>query len=168
MISKINSLKFVSVKYDLIPAIYERVSYIQSSGTQYINTGVLNTDVYGYEVEYQSTRIVKTQNYYTLDGIFGGNGYTRDTKIWFSYPNEDTRRAGIYYRQAGTNYDFEPEEYFSLKHHIKVLDNVPYYNGEEIGELEAISAGGKNSNYYLYIFAVNNLGTPRFHSAKNM
>lgn len=135
-----NPVEIQSVGELNLPFEYQEVEYIESTGTQYIKTGKFQNAVYGYEVEFESTGIVKSFDAYNLDGIFGVNNSGTDTKIWFGYNTE----TGMGYNSAtlhgksntlSTVSKVTLDDYYK-KHTIKVYDYKVYYDGEYIQDIE--------------------------------
>ena len=138
-----------------LPSEYERLLYIESTGTQYIDTGVGKRDAYGYAIEFKSTGIAKYMSVgYNLDMIFGCNGNDNyDTKLWFGYNlNNNTGRNSIQIRnQAFYFMDYIAlETYYGNKHKVTIYNHEIYYDDNKIGTYNDKSF---YSNTKLYIFA---------------
>ena len=147
-----------------LPSEYERLLYIESTGEQYIDTGVGKKDAYGYEIEFKSTGIVKKYSYYNLDGIFGSNGIdSYDTKLWFSYNrNDDTGRNSVQIRSQSFSIDYIALETYYNKHKVLIYNHEIYYDNNNIGTYNDASF---SSNQTLYLFAMHGNGTAAdFHS----
>ena len=146
----------------LLPEDYTKLEYIESTGTQYINTKIKNNQVYGYEIEFQSMGIVKSNGSYFLDGIFGSNGTGKDTKLWFSFPDKDTARNSIsIIGKAYSSNNMSYEEYYK-KHKIIVLNYEIFYDNFKINEYDSNLKGSGTSN--IFVFAVNDYGNPFYYS----
>jgi len=150
---------------DNLPDDYQKVEYIESTGTQYIDTGVTHNDTYGFEIEFKSTDIKKSAANYSLDGIFGVNGTgDSDTKIWFGYNQTDGtgRNTMSFYGQSATDpisgekitpSYIDLEDYYT-KHNAIVFNNKYYYDNIYIGDILERTATSANIRN-LYLFAVN-------------
>ena len=64
---KISNIKDRYLRDSQIPSIYKQVNYIQSTGTQYIDTGVYLTDNHSVEIDFQLTESPQHRT-----GIYGG------------------------------------------------------------------------------------------------
>ena len=147
---------------DSLPSEYQQVAYLQSSGSQYIDTEYLITENTEYELEHMYTTYVSTDwAYGTNDGtnlfgcqFFSGTGY-------ITYYNGDSSTfAG---RIAGGTY---------LNSKVK----VKYFNGifEVAGSKTTIGIKkvGNNNTNTLVLFAINSNGSVgnrskmRFYSCK--
>ena len=150
-----------------LPSGYEQLSYIESTGTQYIDTGIDFKNVYGYEVRYQSTGKVKSNANYDLDGIFGINAIGADTKIWFVYSN-DKPGLSIFLRGSSSvsKYYTSYDEYYAAVHHVKVETNgTVWYNGENIGTISGFTTTAKSGTLYLFC-ACDNAGLKPYYYSK--
>ena len=88
-----NSIDRLRLHTNILPKEYTQVDYIESSGTQYIDTGVnakgLTTNI---ETKYKLNRLtdynfifsVRNDNTTRFDSGWGANG-----KIWFAYATGD-------------------------------------------------------------------------------
>ena len=166
-----------------IPSGYEQLAYIESTGTQYIDTGIKVEDVYGFDIKYQSTGKVPNKAAAsmasTLNAIMGVNAVADaesksfDTKIWFTYT--DTKQSISAMMFGGTSFSIPYatlEEYYNTIHHITFeTDGTVLYNGNAKG-LAARRTDPENMSrkgVTLYLFDVHNLwGTYRFYSKTRM
>jgi hypothetical protein len=139
---------------------YKFVDYIESTGTQYIDTGISNMNVFGFEIEYQSTGIYNQSTSNKFDGIFGVNstGTNADIKIWFNYANQDAVDNRIYCKTA----IFQSEvmgltSYYQNKHTASVKNKIVEWDGKRLGEIEVFATPTRNAT--IHLFGVNNAGT---------
>ena len=161
------SLIYASAGRSDVPSIYEQLSYLESTGTQYIDSGIDFKNVYGYEVNYQSIGIVKSISTYNLDGIFGVNSSDADTKIWFAYSN-DKPGLSIYLRGSSSSvskYYTSYDEYYAAVHHVKVETNgTVWYNEENIGTFSEFKTSAKSGPLYLFCAYDCSVKKSNFHS----
>ena len=144
-----------AAKFNWIPKEYTELSYLQSSGTQYINTGVFATDSTGFYVVAQKIEENK-QNAI----IIGSRTDSEDTRCWINVDagNNLTLGWGLYGGgiKVGTDKITVKANYLN--------DRKFYYNGEEskrhTEQLEKTLSTHTNS---LYLFAANNIGTPNYY-----
>lgn len=127
---------------------YTFVDYIESTGTQYIDTGVRFKEPYLFTAKMQVTG-----NSGGYDGAFGSRNTTGDTAkspFVFAYTNNRLRLNFV----TGTSDLFKS---FSSVHTIKCKRNYLSIDGVE----ETYSASSINAqNYSFYLFNVNNAGNP--------
>ena len=137
----------------LIPDEYQEVEYIESTGTQYIDTKVEANLVYGYEIRYKSTGIVNQyKDIYYLDGIMGVNSSNGDIKVWYSYEN-NIPKIQIVLRNKGVSYTAfsNVEEYYNTLNNVKVrVDGTVYYNGEKLTQLSGFSDPMENCTISIF------------------
>ena len=159
-----------------IPSGYEQLAYIESTGTQYIDTGLKMNDIFGCDIRYQSTG--KANSLYGLDGIFGCNGANAvsvgnsDLKLWFSYGQYGTRINAMFRNRSGKSY-VNPitsfDEYYATTHHIQwKTDGTVWYNGENVHQLDG--PYDTTENYNIFMFRANPGATPanKFYSKTRM
>ena len=63
-----------------LPIEYQKVEYIESTGTQYIDSKISLERIYGYEIEFESTGFIP--NSQNVNGIIGTNNVGNDLKLW--------------------------------------------------------------------------------------
>ena len=144
-----------------IPSGYEQLAYLESTGTQYIDTGLKMNDIFGCDIRYQSTG--KANSTFELDGVFGCNGAKTsagvgtDLKLWFSYGQYGTcisttfrNTGGKSYKNPITSFD----EYYATSHRIQwKIDGTVWYNGENVHQLDG--PFNATQNYNIFMFRVN-------------
>lgn len=144
-----------------IPSGYEQLSYIESTGTQYIDTGLKMNDIFGCDIRYQSTG--KANSSYGLDGVFGCNGAKTsagvgtDLKLWFSYGQYGTC-IGTMFRNTSSKSYTNPitsfDEYYATSHRIQwKIDGTVWYNGENVHQLDG--PFNATQNYNIFMFRAN-------------
>lgn len=159
-LSKDTEWIFQYVPGPTLPSGYIELEYIQSSGTQYINTGFKptgNTKVIIDFLTYnQST---------TMQGIFGGrpDGNTR----FQLFTGRSTSSLQCDYKTFGALAD--PDTSISglnLKERVKIsYSNQLFINDNLIKEV-AVQSFNTNTNAYL--FAINNAGTLQNYASMNL
>lgn len=146
-----------------LPNAYQQVEYIESTGTQYINSNVNQADVYGYNIEFESTGIIHSENTFFLDGIFGVNNTkvdneVRDTKLWFSYDTtNNTGKNGAFLHgkyQYSTNISLDS---YYQKHNLLILNDEVNYDDRVLGTLEDTTNAVADVN--IYIFAAHGVNS---------
>ena len=113
-----------------LPGGYKKVEYLESTGTQYINTKILHNLVYGYEISFESVRAIHTVDPYNLDGVFGVNNSGVDTKLWFSYSDDKVplnHSTSLLGAVTGRTFDI-----VSGKVNIVARNGVVIYNNKDI------------------------------------
>ena len=135
-----------------LPSGYEQLSYIESTGTQWIDTGLKVEDIYGFDIRYQSTGKVDQSRPYNVDGIFGANSIGCDTKIWFAYSDDRPSVSIILRGGKGVSYYYPSyDTYYAAIHHVKVeTDGTVWYNGENIGTISGFTTVTTNGSVYLF------------------
>lgn len=151
-----------------LPSGYEQLSYLESTGTQYIDTGLKVENVYGYDVRYQSTGKVNWSQNYTLDGVMGVNNTGADTKIWFVYSDNKPGVSIILRGGKSVSYYYPSyDAYYAATHHVKAETNgAVWYNGENIGTISGFTMTTKSGP--LCLFCAHNGGTPGYYSKSRM
>lgn len=154
----------------LLPDEYQQVEYIESTGTQYINTNIEAKSCKSYEIQFRSTGIVKNVSSWDLDGIFGVNGTDNDVKLWFVYSNDRTKAYNqIVINNKGVNSNqINISDYYKTKHNARLeVDKNVIYDGENIGQITGTEE--KPVSRTLFLFAVNDAGeTRKFYSKTKM
>ncbi|MBR5823633.1 MAG: hypothetical protein IKY67_05790 [Paludibacteraceae bacterium] len=146
---------------------YRFVEYLESTGSQYINTGVSHLNVFGYEIEYQSRGIVNMNTSNKFDGIFGVNGMgtNADIKIWFNYANTDAIRNNIYcktpvFQAPAITLDAQ----YQNKHIVSVKNKNVSFDDMQLGTITSYGTPTRGAS--IHMFGVNDTsGASRFRSA---
>ena len=71
-----------------LPSGYTELEYIESTGTQYIDTGVIEDATYYEEVDFQFTNVSQDRNY--LIGHLGSSGNDKDRTVIGMYKPNST------------------------------------------------------------------------------
>ena len=153
-----------------LPSWYEQLSYIESTGTQYIDTGLKVGDIYGYDVRYQSTGKVTSATWGLLDGVFGVNSSGADTKIWYIYSNNKPGVSIALRGGSGINYYYPSyDAYYAAIHHVKAeTDGTVWYNGENLGMLSDFTTATKTGSITFFTVYDANLSKPYYYSKTRM
>ena len=153
-----------------IPSGYEQLAYIESTGTQYIDTGIGFENVYGYDVRYQSVGKVTSATWGLLDGVFGVNSSGADTKIWYIYSNNKPGVSIALRGASGINYYYPSyDAYYAATHHVKAeTDGTVWYNGENLGMLSDFTTATKTGSITLFTVYDANLSKPYYYSKTRM
>lgn len=132
-----------------LPSEYQQVEYIESTGTQYIDTGVVCNENLKIEVEYKISSFDVDRSY-----IFGVYGASNNYRVQYSHANVIFAGFGNMYSDNIT----APKE--DKKYNL-IMDNGKFtLDGEVI--YDATSAGGKYSstnNATITLFARNGNGS---------
>lgn len=132
-----------------VPQEYQELSYIESTGTQRIDTGVTPTIPLTINSKFAFTRVGN-------DNVFGSN--KGSTCRFDFYSNEDgTMCARIFKARAertGATYSVNQLLNFSLVYNSEI-NYTAKINDNNI----TINAGSETTNFSLYLFGANNDGT---------
>ena len=132
----------------LLPAEYQQVEYLQSSGYQLINIGSVKYHQY-FRVDFEWASFVYNAPgiTYNINGLLGTNGYSdQDVRIWLGVANKITAYIGA--TQIGTTNivtGVKYKLYFSPTSFV--LNNADYTTG----------SGTNASDINCYAFAVNSI-----------
>lgn len=97
---KIKASQFADLAYycrtPLLPAAYQQVEYLQSSGTQYINIGAMsNHQYFDFDFAWVSFITNNMGSNWGVNGILGCNAFgNSDVKIWLKNTNQISYNAG--------------------------------------------------------------------------
>ena len=133
-----------------LPNGYTQIKYIQSSGTQYINTGIKPNNKTKIIVDFELF------NNTTLPTVFGAwNGENKDALMFVLI--ENMARACMFYASHYT-YSSRNDPGWSGRHTIRVSNGVFTVDNElAVGILSGFTF---TTNYPLYLLAYNNVGSP--------
>ena len=134
------------------------LDYIESTGSQYINTGIIPSAFHGIEVRCRTTEV--TTNWDTIFGIRSGN-YGRFT---LRYANTVNGALQIQRSQS-------PSSYFNsyTSTILKNADGLNWHTFKQAGEVFSIDGETKYTfsvgsigafSFPLFLFALNDAGTP--------
>ena len=136
-----------------LPSGYKKVEYLESTGTQYINTKILHNLVYGYEISFESVRAIHTVDPYNLDGVFGVNNSGVDTKLWFSYSDDKVplnHSTSILGAETGRTFDI-----VSGKVNIVARNGVVIYNNKDTATFADFKSPLVPVNIYIFCVTDN-------------
>lgn len=120
--------------------------YIESTGTQYINTGYIPTNATGIRIRFKTTRVTTNNPLFGSRTAYGIQGfsvwaYGGNCNFRLDIGNTDNCLGGIRADSMST---------------IQIYDNKVYLQDIIVRGF----APGAYSNYPIFIFNVNNAGTP--------
>lgn len=134
-----------------IPEEYQKIEYIESTGTQYIDTGVIAKGTIGFEVAFFSNDKF-TGSYPGYGSVFGARTGSAKNEIQVTtYSNSLNKRGTFRYgnESYGANINLEVKNYISYLNNEYTVNGIVY----------DIPRTTFNSNKNITIFAVNNNGT---------
>jgi len=148
-----------------LPSGYKVLSYIESTGTQYIDTGVKPTNTTGYEIKHSICADNSTDNI-----IIGAREDSGNTRFWTDIDWGPSKTIGWGY----TLYSVDANRYPITNKAGTVVTTSLNYNNDRYGRVDGVvydnSIGSKtlsNLTKNIYIFAGNYSGTASyFTSAK--
>lgn len=111
---------------DILPNIYQAVEYIESTGTQYIDTGLAGIDGYTLDIDMAFTEWYSTYNY--VAGCADGSS----NRIYFTRYNRDgTQKFRYTYNNSSSTEFTGPElnERFTMKAVMEKGKQEQYING---------------------------------------
>lgn len=130
--------------------LYERLDYIESTGTQYIDTGVVPTDTTGVKIDIMTTTKL-------TDQVFFGSRTTTDGRFWVG------KTTTIYYGWNSNNYSSSGNNDMYLNS-IKLNylnDKLATVNDSDT---YTISSTLESNTKSVYVFAGNDNGTAKYFS----
>lgn len=137
-----------------LPSGYIELPYIESNGTQYINTNFKPN---------QNTRIVMNFQIKTTastwECIFGTRDSSDNTNT-FAFWNDTSNAFGIYYKSSGNIDYFSSTTSTDGKITIDINKNLSTLNNQILN----LSTQSFSSSYPVYLSAVNNAGTAQYYS----
>lgn len=138
--------KQIKAKSSLLPSEFQEVEYIESTGTQYIDTGVKNDINFGYvESKFQITSL--TENIYYVFGCYSGHNKNR---LQFSFSGPYFIGIGDSYTNTLSNTKFSTKiTTVKLSTTHCMVDNEVIYTGS--GYIDISDA------LNIHIFECNNL-----------
>lgn len=137
----------------------QRMEYLQSTGEQYIDTGICVNPGYSIEVSFMVSRF--TTN---LDTIFGtrNGSYSRYTA---RFANTSAGALGIQYSNSGAGVatlyttEYTKKSFNDAFHTLKLEANIAYIDGTMIYAFDSPTDNAQYP-YNLYLFANNDAGAP--------
>lgn len=130
--------------------LYEQIDYIESTGTQWIDTGVVPTNTTGFKADIMTTAKVSDQ-------IFFGSRTTTDTRAWVG------KTSSIYYGWNTLEYTtFGSSDMYLNSIKLNYLNDRNFsINGSLI---HSISSSLGSNTKSVYVFAGNDNGTAKYFS----
>lgn len=143
-----------------LPAEYQEVEWIESNGSQYINTEINQLD-FGFEMKFISFDDISTSNFgCVLGGRYASNSsdlqlssYTTDANYALGW------RGTFRYGGSSQTYDGHLNDKGELNV-IKYLNGTYTANGTDY----SYSAGNISNSRYVYLFALHNNTSASQHS----
>ena len=136
--------------WTLIPELYTQVQYIESTGTQYINTNYYVTNKTAIDVDYKFNILTQQQRVYGVAGNVSFQFYINSADSW-AYTHQDT--SGNWFNTS-VKADMKKHNLkFNVTSGKVLIDNGNTYNANINGSVT------KTANYPLYIMVNNETGT---------
>lgn len=142
-----------------LPAEYQEVEYLESSGTQYINTGIVGRDSI-----YVESRLMFTQTDFGNAGFLGSRQDSGDQRFYLISAWQGDWHLGL-----GRDFFSTTAVLPNTLYDIKVgRDWNTYMFALNVNGADILNgASSMQTTYDMYVFAVNNYGTAsRFCSAR--
>lgn len=139
----------------VLPSAYQQVEYIQSSGTQWINTGYKPNGNTKIEIKYQTPTQSTTQQ-----GIFGArNGSLVNAFLIFTGSSQNALQADYYNSRFGGSESWKQDisGFDGRAINIVEMSNYLKLNGNLIDTLSTATFQ-TDSNLYLFAVAINSSG----------
>jgi len=139
------------------PTPYTEVSYLESTGTQYLITPVTMSANYDFEIEFQ-------YNDNSVAGYIGGNGYqgTRRVVGGMRFYCPETTVGYFYYAKYGLASLARQFVAYTdlLKHKLSFINNALYFDDTLVTDLTGTSFQyGTDRTFYLFTTPTNNTTT---------
>lgn len=115
-----------------LPAGYQEVEYIESTGTQYIDTGVYLPYKADFNIYYKNKRSNSSGN--VGFGYYDYNGFTFEEQSW---NNPIAKNILIFGKNWTDGYSF-PQGFYNTVRHIELVGNNLYVDGELFSTYERI------------------------------
>ena len=115
-----------------LPAGYQEVEYIESTGTQYIDTGVYLPYKADFNIYYKNKRSNVSGN--VGFGYYDYNGFTFEEQSW---NNPIAKNILIFGTNWSDGYSF-PQGFYDTVRHIELVGNNLYVDGELFSTYERI------------------------------
>ena len=128
---------------------YLLLDYIESTGTQYIDTGIIAKGTTGYEIKFIPYNAIGTSNY---GSIFGGRVASTDREIQLTTWNN---QGGLGNFRYGTGASYDANILVNQVNTISYLGESFISNGNNV----TVSRTSFNSGYNITIFALNEANT---------
>ena len=140
------------IKY-ILPSKYQKVEYIESTGTQYINTGLIGKPGYTLDTTVSFTSLATGSYQY-----FAGYSYTgSDDRVYFVRLGNTTRTLGYTYGSVNSDtanlVNLEKNVFYNIKSVMKESKQEMYVDGKSIGTSNygTLSYDEENPKY-IYMF----------------
>lgn len=163
---KLGSKNIIFDKNKVIPDNYKRCEYLESTGTQYIDTEVLPSNNTGIDIRF---RVLQYENKEIPDQytcfIFGGESAWQGSSFDFQ-----AGKYGLVYNKTkvGTEYNTETLSDFNKDvHDLKIINQQYYFDNNFQYDLLNINTNEWNANSSIILFGIKrNNNIQRLDSAK--
>ena len=134
------------------------IDYIESSGTQYVDTGI--TTKTGIKVEACSQLTSLASGTYLFGARVATASQRNDLMLYY---NTSKSRTEMYYYYSNNGYNFctDADSFFSAKNTYETIDGKLVVNGTTLIEKTGTAF---TSDLSMFIFCTNNNGTPNGYS----
>lgn len=105
---------------------YIELEYLESAGTQYIDTGIRGNMSYTYEIDFRQTNTKECRNW----GVFSTNKY-EDSNMSLTWSRGWAVRWGSVSGADPNRIDLSVID--TNRHVLKIMDGVVYWDGENMG-----------------------------------
>ena len=138
--------------YEYLPIGYKECKYIQSTGTQYIDTGVKGNSEIKIDTIFEITSTRQTQFFFGSRQSVSAQTFcflsVAGTDNPWSFRSDFNNNFGVIQNERISNMTGYPLFHVIKDKNVTTIENNEYQN--------SISYGNFTSNYNIYIFAVNN------------
>ena len=134
----------------LLPAEYQQVEYIESTGRQYIDTGVYLPYKADFDIYYKNKKSNDVGN--VGFGYYNDNGFTFEEQPWNT---SNAKNILIFGTNISDGYSF-PSNFFNTVRHVELIGNSLYIDGELFYTYERIGDNVASNSLLLGAFRENN------------
>lgn len=131
----------------IVPTGFTEVEYLELTGSQYINTGVIPT------IDTKTETIINTTTRYTM--LLGSRTKVGATDSYFVYCDGDN---GLWYQLAGSGTLETVSSYFNLKTKIATDNNYLYVNDKKVNSTAYNKTSLGTSTLPMYLGGLNQNG----------
>ena len=133
-----------------LPSEYKQVAYLESTGTQYIDTGVYLPYKADFDIYYKNKKSNTVGN--VGFGYYNDNGFTFEEQSWNA---SNAKNILIFDTNWSDGYSF-PNSFFNTIRHIELIGNNLYIDEELYSTYERIGDNVANNSLLLGAFRENN------------
>lgn len=142
--------KQIMAKSSQLPSEYQQVEYIESTGTQYIDTGVYLPYKADFDIYYKNKKSNTVGN--VGFGYYNDNGFTFEEQSWNA---SNAKNILIFDTNWSDGYSF-PNSFFNTIRHIELIGNNLYIDEELYSTYERIGDNVANNSLLLGAYRENN------------